>query len=179
MNPQKETSNNGINVSIVLENPNLAANIGGIIRNAVFFGVHHIYVVDMHHDLWSKTGVPYRKTWSKIRSASSQAHKFIGVSRVASIDEIIGKSCDQGNFIVGTSPYPQANSVSLYEAYLPTTNVVLVFGNESQGMTSKALEACDVSWQIPRFSDFDSLNLAVSSGVILSHIRSGLLPIYS
>ena len=44
---------------------------------------------------------------------------------------------------------------------------VLLMGNEQEGLTDKMLEKCDQLIRIPMFGNSDSLNLAVSTGVIL------------
>ncbi len=49
--------------------------------------------------------------------------------------------------------------------------VVLVMGNEQQGITEELAEACDRLVRIPQAGRADSLNLAVATGVMLFEIR--------
>ncbi|MEZ5810640.1 MAG: RNA methyltransferase [Rhizobiaceae bacterium] len=49
--------------------------------------------------------------------------------------------------------------------------VVLLMGNEQQGLTERLAQACDVLARIPQAGRADSLNLAVSTGIMLFEIR--------
>jgi TrmH family RNA methyltransferase len=49
--------------------------------------------------------------------------------------------------------------------------VVLLMGNEQQGLPEALAEACDVLVRIPQAGRADSLNLAVATGVMLYEIR--------
>jgi TrmH family RNA methyltransferase len=49
--------------------------------------------------------------------------------------------------------------------------VVLLMGNEQQGLPDALAEACDVLVRIPQAGRADSLNLAVATGVMLFEIR--------
>jgi RNA methyltransferase, TrmH family len=53
--------------------------------------------------------------------------------------------------------------------------VVLVMGNEQQGLGERLAAACDRLVRIPQAGRADSLNLAVSTGVMLYEIRRGVL----
>lgn len=54
--------------------------------------------------------------------------------------------------------------------------VVLVMGNEQQGLTDGLAQACDKLIRIPQAGRADSLNLAVATGVSLYEIRRNALP---
>ena len=54
--------------------------------------------------------------------------------------------------------------------------VVLVMGNEQQGLPDGLAEACDTLIRIPQAGRADSLNLAVATGVALYEIRRQALP---
>lgn len=53
--------------------------------------------------------------------------------------------------------------------------VLLLMGNEQQGLPETLADACDVLLRIPQAGRADSLNLAVASGVMLFEIRRGAL----
>lgn len=54
--------------------------------------------------------------------------------------------------------------------------VVLVMGNEQQGLPPSLAEACDVLVRIPQAGRADSLNLSIATGVMLYEIRRKALP---
>src|SRR6185312_9208825 len=53
--------------------------------------------------------------------------------------------------------------------------VVLMMGNEQQGLPDTLAESCDRLLRIPQAGRADSLNLAVATGVMLYEIRRGAL----
>lgn len=53
--------------------------------------------------------------------------------------------------------------------------VLLVMGNEQQGLPDNLADACDKLLRIPQAGRADSLNLAVATGVMLFEIRRGAL----
>lgn len=56
-----------------------------------------------------------------------------------------------------------------------TRPVVLMMGNEQQGLPDNLADACDKLLRIPQAGRADSLNLAVATGVMLFEIRRGAL----
>ncbi len=54
--------------------------------------------------------------------------------------------------------------------------LVLLMGNEQQGLPGELAEACDLLVRIPQAGRADSLNLAVATGVMLYEMRRSLLP---
>ena len=54
--------------------------------------------------------------------------------------------------------------------------VLLMVGNEQQGLTEALALACDRLVRIPQAGRADSLNLAVATGILLYEIRRHALP---
>ncbi|RVB80071.1 MULTISPECIES: RNA methyltransferase [unclassified Mesorhizobium] len=57
--------------------------------------------------------------------------------------------------------------------------VLLMMGNEQQGLPDRLAESCDRLLRIPQAGRADSLNLAVATGVMLFEIRRGALKLAS
>jgi 23S rRNA (guanosine2251-2'-O)-methyltransferase len=47
----------------------------------------------------------------------------------------------------------------------------LILGNEIRGVSDEVLELCDLAVEIPQFGTKHSLNVAVTAGICLWHIR--------
>jgi RNA methyltransferase, TrmH family len=47
---------------------------------------------------------------------------------------------------------------------------ILIFGNESKGIQSAIMETVDQKITIPKIGKAESLNAAVATGIILSHL---------
>ncbi len=63
------------------------------------------------------------------------------------------------------------DSVSLREVDLPKENtIVLIVGNEVDGVDEKLLDFCDQIIEIPQFGTKHSFNVSVSTGITLWEI---------
>jgi TrmH family RNA methyltransferase len=76
----------------------------------------------------------------------------------------------------------KTGSLQLYAATLdgqsignlqPIKEGVLVTGNESKGISAALLDCCQYRITIPRLGQAESLNAAVATGIILSHLVAG------
>lgn len=59
---------------------------------------------------------------------------------------------------------------SIYEIEFPVKGI-LVMGSESHGLRPEISAKCTAKVSIPQFGGGDSLNVAVSTGILLSHLR--------
>ncbi|HMB48730.1 MAG TPA: RNA methyltransferase [Afifellaceae bacterium] len=74
--------------------------------------------------------------------------------------------------LVGTHLHAQAD----YRGADYRRPLVLVMGNEQQGLTDALSQACDLSVRIPMVGEADSLNLAVSTGLMIYEALRDELP---
>ena len=76
---------------------------------------------------------------------------------------------DNKSCLVGTS----LNGDSIYDLKKPIKKGVIVFGNESHGVSSKLQEMMNIKIKIPKYNKSmypESLNLATSVGIVLSKL---------
>ena len=59
---------------------------------------------------------------------------------------------------------------NLYQSHFPDEGI-LVMGNESQGISEEILAVCQHAIHIPKWGKAESLNVAMATGILLSHIR--------
>lgn len=81
------------------------------------------------------------------------------------IKRIIEKLKDRGVKILGTSP--KGNKI--YTDVNIEDRLGIVFGNEANGIRDDVLSMCDETIRIPIYGRAESLNVSVSSGIILYH----------
>lgn len=67
------------------------------------------------------------------------------------------------------------NGASLYEVKAPASGILMI-GNESKGLKPDLMERATQKITIPRKGHAESLNAAVATGIILSHILNPLSP---
>ena len=141
---------------ILLDGVSDPGNMGSIIRTADWFGINSIYVSDDCVDVFNP----------KVVQATMGSLARVSVYRV-----------NLPNLVCNLKKH----NVTCYGACLSGDNIyklnkqsksALVFGNESHGISVQLQEKLDKKILIPSKNKFiDSLNVAVSFGIILSEFR--------
>lgn len=142
-------------VIVACENIRDPGNLGTILRTADWFGVKNILV--------SSDGVdPYNdKVIRATMGSLFHLNLFISVSFVS--DCLVLK--DKGFKIVVSRPEVQEN-------FSPqkSSKICLVVGNESEGTTPEVDQIADATYAIPRYGKAESLNVAVSFGIMMNEL---------
>ena len=144
-------------VWIALDRVRDPGNLGTIVRTADAAGAKGIILVGDCVDPFSPETV--RATMGSIFSIP-----------IARCDQytLIDWSNRQNAMFVGTHLEGSVDYRSVDYAKQP---VVLLMGNEQQGLSRELADICDTLVRIPQTGKADSLNLAVSTGVMLFEIR--------
>ncbi len=158
------------NLIAVIEEPTDIKNIGTVIRNVNALGVEKIYVVDPRRALpddWQE--MRQRKSLSK---TSVSAVKWSFLKRFDSTDECL-EHLERNRFTsIVTSPHVKGhrNEVLHDIDYTIYTKLAVWFGNESRGISDRAVERSEMCVSIPMFGMIESLNLGTTSGIVLYEI---------
>ena len=64
-----------------------------------------------------------------------------------------------------------SESISLEKLDAENKKLLLIFGNEVNGVNQKIIDNCNFSLEIPQWGTKHSLNIAVSAGIVLWHIK--------
>lgn len=138
-------------IPVNIEDPH---NLGAIIRSALAFGVDAI-VLGKHK------GCPVNETVVKV---SSGAANKLTIVRAGNIVNCLKKLKEQGFWVYG-SHLDKNKSQDLYSLDFDKKSVILV-GNEAKGLSDNIVKNCDFTIHIP--IEFESLNVSVATGIILS-----------
>jgi TrmH family RNA methyltransferase len=126
-------------------------NFGTIIRIADWFGVTDVVCAEGCADLYNPKVV--QSTMASIARVNvwyDAHHTWLQKQQVPKLAATLG----------GTS---------LYQHQRLKAGILLI-GNESKGLHSSLLELCTGQITIPRIGEAESLNAAVATGIILSHL---------
>ncbi|AUX94511.1 tRNA/rRNA methyltransferase [Mixta gaviniae] len=139
---------------LALENIGNPHNIGGIMRSSAHFGVKGLLVDD----------AAVLESGAAVRTAEGGAEHVQALSAESFVKglEAFRKA---GYTIVTTSSHK--GSTPLTQAKLPA-KMVLVLGQESDGLTESALKQGDMSVSIDGTGKVESLNVSVATGVLLA-----------
>jgi RNA methyltransferase, TrmH family len=133
-------------------------NLGTIIRSASAFGIHDVILSEMQSDLF------HRKTIEASRGSVFAVH----AAQANSSTDIINHLQNAGYQIIATTPY---GSQLQSELQINDRPVVLVIGNESNGVSEEVLKAADACIQIPMQPEVESLNVGVAAGISMYEIK--------
>ena len=131
-------------------------NIGGIARSAFCFGVHAIII--------PSKGVGALNEDAMLTSAG--ALEQIAVCRVTSLVKTIEDLHMNGIKVFASEM--KANT-KIFDASF-SEPCAIIMGAEDKGINTALVKACDNTFQIPMTGDFDSLNVSVSTGIVLYEV---------
>lgn len=157
------------NLIAVLEEPQDYKNIGRTIRNINALGVEKLYIIDSRgkvSDDWHemRTDVTLTKT-------SGSAIKWSFVKKFKSTEDCIEHLNKNGFVSMVTSPHVKGKkNIVLHEGKYTRMKLAVWFGNESRGISERAVENCITCINIPMYGIIESLNLGTSTGIVLYEI---------
>lgn len=141
---------------VILDNIRSLNNIGSVFRTSDAFLIEKIYLcgitaVPPHKDI-HKTALGATETvaWEYVENTLSLVKKLQN-------DNVLVASVEQAE----NSTFLQDFTIQANQKY------AFVFGNEVKGVQQEVVSASDYCIEIPQFGTKHSLNIAVSTGVIL------------
>jgi tRNA (cytidine/uridine-2'-O-)-methyltransferase len=139
---------------IALYQPEIAGNVGAIMRLAACFAVPV--------DIIMPTGFAFSD--ARLKRAAMDYGESAQVVKHASFDAFLTMVKAQGGRIVLMS----AHADTLLHDIAFEANDVLLMGSESAGVPEAVRAAVDLSTRIPMAPGFRSLNIAVSTGIAVA-----------
>lgn len=128
-------------------------NLGAIIRSAESAGVHGIIIPE-------DRAVHVTSTVEKV---SAGAVEHVMIARVTNIARTLDELKKEGLWVIGAEG---GSNTCLYDADL-LTDLVLVVGSEGKGVRPLVQKKCDLMVNIPMKGKINSLNVSVSSAIIM------------
>lgn len=148
------TEQNNINlkgVNIVLDDVKDPGNLGTIIRICDWFGVKNIYCSNQSVDVYNP----------KVIQSTMGSISRVEVVYTDIVD-LIRNSGNEVGVYAAVMEGEDVNNVTISE------NSLIVFGNESHGISKEILELIKEKITIQKIGEAESLNVAVSAAIILN-----------
>lgn len=150
-------------VFVLLDNVRSMLNVGSVFRTCDAFAVSHLY-------LGGITGKPPHR---EITKSAIGAEQSVSWSHHPSSAELVRKLREEGVRVLAIEQTDR--SMELQNVRLEATgSVLLVFGNEVDGVSEEVLEFCDDFVEIPQYGTKHSLNISVSAGIAIWEIQKQL-----
>ncbi len=158
-----------MNTVVILNNIRSMENVGSIFRTADASGVSKVYLVGITPAPVDRFG---RKN-SKLEKSSLGAENFVEWEKVEKLKNLTEKLKEEGFKIIAVEQDKNAIDYRSLKKEIQESgikNLAFVFGNEVDGIGKEDLELCDLIVEIPMKGKKESLNVAVTVGIILYSI---------
>ena len=132
-------------------------NLGACLRTADAMGVHAVIAP-------KDRSAGLNATVSKVACGAAESLPYITVTNLA---RTLRELKEYGIWIVGTDMGGEAD---LFHYPVPES-VAWVMGNEGEGMRRLTREHCDALVSIPMYGSVESMNVSVSTGMVLAETR--------
>lgn len=142
---------------VILDDIQDPGNAGTIIRNAVAFGIDTV--------VFSKSSVSAYNE-KTLRSTGGMIFNINII--IDDLENVISQIKTNDIKVIGTS----LNASKSLETLEKMDNFAIIFGNEGNGVSKDILSLCDEVIKINMNSKCESLNVAVSSGIVLYNLWS-------
>jgi tRNA G18 (ribose-2'-O)-methylase SpoU len=151
-------------IAILLHNVRSVHNVGSIFRTADAAGVSTVHLTGLTPAPIDRFG----RIRKELAKTALGAERSVAWEHTRSLAVVLKKLHRDGWKIVGVE---QDKRASDYRTVRVRRKTLFVFGNEVNGLSKAARDACDELIEIPMHGTKESLNVAVAAGVILFQAR--------
>lgn len=159
-------------IVVIAHNIRSAHNVGSIFRTADGFGVEHLYLSGYtpYPLLGRDTRLPHiaKKVSDEISKTALGAQNSVVFSHIQNPYPVIEGFKAHGYAIVGLEQ--NDNAIHLPEYEVPQ-KLVLILGEEINGIHSDILKKCTALLEIPMTGQKESFNVSVAAGIALYALR--------
>lgn len=145
-------------LAIAMEDVHDPHNTAAVIRTADAFGILQMHIIEGN--------VKFRSS----RKVTQGAHKWVDIGIWSSAELFIEAMKVRGMKVLVAAMDGTRSVRDLSPIEEPT---VLVFGNESEGISEAMLACADGTFRIPMYGFVESFNISVAAGISISTLRAG------
>ena len=142
-------------ITIVLDNVRSALNVGSVFRTSDAFLIEKIILCGI-------TACPPNK---EIRKAALGSTESVEWEYVKDTIDAVQQLIKEGYHVVGIEQADKSTQLNEFE--LTKRPIAIIMGNEVNGVDQQAIELCNEVIEIPQFGTKHSLNIAVTTGIVI------------
>ena len=132
-------------------------NAAATIRTSEALGLQELHVIEPG------------ERFSAVKGVTRGAHRWLELHRWPAADVAATALKERGFAVYATLPDARAVSIEEVDVSRP---VAVIFGNEHDGVSQKAIDACDGTLTVPMFGFTESYNLSVTVGLAMSRLAA-------
>jgi len=145
---------------VILDNVRSAHNVGSVFRSSDAFKVDRICLC----------GICAVPPSAEIHKSALGAEDSVAWEHFDRTMDALSRLKEEGYIIISVEQTVASVSLEKFRP-APGTKYAVVFGNEVDGVAQEVVDASDFSVEIPQFGTKHSLNVSVSAGIVLWHVR--------
>tara|TARA_B110000003_G_C16571622_1_gene504527 strand:+ start:430 stop:957 length:528 start_codon:yes stop_codon:yes gene_type:complete len=142
-------------ITILLDNVRSANNVGSIFRTSDAFLIEKIILCGI-------TAIPPNK---QIRKAALGATSSVKWEFVNKTIDAVNRLKKEGYYTIAVEQTKMSTSLENFR--LVKKPIAIIMGNEVNGISQEVVDKCDNVIEIPQFGTKHSLNISVSTGIVL------------
>ena len=142
-------------ITIVLDNVRSALNVGSVFRTSDAFLIENIILCGI-------TATPPNK---EIRKAALGASDSVNWEFEEDTINAVSKLKNKGYHIMGIEQAEKSSKLNNFT--LPNKPIAIIMGNEVKGVAQNVIDICDEVMEIPQFGTKHSLNISVTTGIVI------------
>ncbi|MBT3612240.1 MAG: RNA methyltransferase [Flavobacteriales bacterium] len=142
-------------ITIVLDNVRSALNIGSVFRTSDAFLIENIILCGI-------TATPPNK---EIRKTSLGSTDSVNWEYVENTTDAVQQLIKEEYYVIGVEQTEKSTLLTEFE--LPEKPIAIIMGNEVNGVKQQAIDLCNEVIEIPQFGTKHSLNIAVTTGIVI------------
>ena len=146
-------------IIVLLDDIRSLNNIGSVFRTCDAMAVKKLYLCGI-------TATPPHREIRKTAIGASESVDWEYQENALDVIDKYKKLDYQITAVEQTS-----KAISLEKLDSENEKLLLIFGNEVNGVNQKIIDNCNFSIEIPQWGTKHSLNIAVSTGIVLWHIK--------
>ena len=147
-------------VVVLLDNVRSLHNVGSVFRTCDAMAVEKLYLC----------GITAKPPHREIQKTAIGATESVNWEYMEDAISIIHRYKKEGYTIISVEQ--TSNSFALGNYNWKNEKVLLVFGNEVDGVQQKIIDLSDFSIEIPQWGTKHSFNITVSAGIVLWDLKS-------
>ena len=142
-------------IIVLLDNVRSLNNVGSVFRTCDAMRVKKVYLCGI-------TATPPHR---EIRKTAIGASESIDWEYAENALEIIKKYKKLKYSLIAVEQTSKSISLENYSHNMEET--LLIFGNEIDGVSQNLIDQCDISLEIPQYGTKHSMNISVTTGIVL------------
>lgn len=164
-------------IVVVAHNVRSALNVGAIFRSMACFGVDELVCSGYtpYPQLPKDARLPHEaeKVTKSIAKTALGSEELVKFSHIKNLGDYLARQKQAGWLVAALEQTPASQAISNFKVTRP---MILIVGNEVEGVEKSILKLVDVVLEIPMFGKKESLNVASATAIALYELtRSAII----